>query len=208
MNRITQEAQASQKWNSHWQTKAQQPSSALEIPAIPAFVPTILPLLSPLLKPFTQHAIMLDAACGLGRGLHAFGGFCQQAYAVDASPWSIALAKQLWHAPSAPHRHLKIHWLVSDLVQAPLPQRGFEMICSFGYTDHAFFPILKTLLKCGGLWVHQGFSTRQREHKASLPVAWCCDEQQLLSTFLNWQIIYCEESPRAPFLLRAALQKV
>ncbi len=141
---------------------------------------------------------MLDAACGLGRGIASAPGGIGQIIAVDLSVTGIRQARKLW----AERGH--IGWIVADVATLPLPARYFAMICAFGYTDWRFLQRVETLLMPGGVLFYEGFSPRQRVVRPNLDLDWTATPAQLEQLFGGWRQLECAESTVPPYRTRLA----
>ena len=145
-----------------------------------------------------QGGRMLDAACGLGRGIASAGEHFHTIYAVDSSEVAVRMARQYW----ADKFH--IHWLVSDVTQLAWPEDFFHLVCAFGFTDFSFFGRLETLVAPGGMFLYEGFSERQREERPDLNPAWTTTPKALEDLFENWEMLACGETGGPPYRVHLA----
>jgi SAM-dependent methyltransferase len=141
---------------------------------------------------------MLDAACGLGRGIASGLGAFQPVFAVDVSEVGLRRAQDLWRGVPG------IRWIVADIKTLPWPERRFGLICAFGFTDMTFFRAVPRLLRPGGLFLYEGFSARQLELKPDLNPEWIGDPNAMRALFASGCVLECAESEEPPFRLRLA----
>ena len=141
---------------------------------------------------------MLDAACGLGRGIASAADAFSPVYAVDLSEEAIAQARRLWADAPA------IRWIVADVGTLDWPERFFGLVCAFGFTDMPFFRRVPELLRPGGMFLYEGFSARQREVIPHLNPEWIGDPEALRATFAGGRILELAESEAPPFRTRMA----
>jgi SAM-dependent methyltransferase len=140
---------------------------------------------------------MLDAACGLGRGIAAVGHLFHTVYGVDLSEVAIARARRVWAGRS-------IEWIVGDVTVQPWEPDCFGLVCAFGFTDLPFFRRMRGSIRPGGMIVYEGFSRRQLEAKPDLDPGWTsspADWDQLLA---GWEFLERGESTEAPFRIRCS----
>jgi SAM-dependent methyltransferase len=141
---------------------------------------------------------MLDAACGLGRGIASGLGAFHPVYAVDLSEPGLRRARALWSDTP------DIRWIVSDVNDLQWPSTRFGLICSFGFTDMNFFRRVPKLLKPGGMFLYEGFSARQKTVKPDLNADWIGDPDALRALFAGGRVLECAETGEPPFRLRLA----
>jgi len=141
---------------------------------------------------------MLDAACGLGRGIASAPGSVSRIVAVDLSLTGIRQARRLWAERGG------IGWIVADVATLPLPAGYFAMICAFGFTDWRFLRRAETLLMPGGVLFYEGFSPRQRAVRPTLDLNWTATPAQLDQLFGRWRQLACAESTEPPYRTRLA----
>ena len=141
---------------------------------------------------------VLDAACGLGRGIATAGERFREVFAVDLSDVAVREARALWQSDS------RIRWIVADVTQLPWPRGFFGLVCAFGFTDLPFFSRLGDLLAPGGMVLYQGFSARQLEVKPGLAPEWTATPEALHGLFAGWEILACRETDEPPFRISLA----
>lgn len=141
---------------------------------------------------------LLDAACGLGRGIASAPAHCSGIVAVDLSLQGIRQARRLWAERGG------IDWLVADVATLPLPAGHFAMICAFGFTDWHFLRRASRLLMPGGVLFYEGFSPRQRAVRPNLNADWTATPAQLRQLFARWRLLECAESTAPPYRTRLA----
>lgn len=121
---------------------------------------------APLLQRFVQEFMPryhipigqgLDLACGAGRDLIYLAQQGWQMTGVDWSEDSLQRVQQL-----ATQQHLRITTLLRDLETEtlPLPEfkaASFDLICVARYLHRPLFPLLRHLLKPGGIIIYQTF---------------------------------------------------
>ena len=140
---------------------------------------------------------MLDAACGLGRGLAGALERCQPCYAVDVSDVAIRRARRLWPSPA-------IRWVVADVTALHWPPAFLALACSLGFTDVPFLVRLRAALRPGGLLLYEGFARRQLAEHPRLNPDWTTTAERMRSLFGDWTILECQESAEPPYLVSFA----
>jgi SAM-dependent methyltransferase len=143
---------------------------------------------------------MLDAACGLGRGIASAGPEIREVYAVDISDVAVAAARRLWAGRP-------IRWIVGDVTALRWPPAFFGLVCAFAFTDRPFFRRIQDAICPGGMFLYEGFSRRQMEVKPDLNPEWTSTPDQMAELFGGWQVLECAENPAAPFRTRLAAIK-
>lgn len=141
---------------------------------------------------------MLDAACGLGRGIATGAGAFTPVFAVDLSQVALRRARGFWAGEQ------RIRWIVADVTALAWPPDFFGLVCAFGFTDLPFFGRVARSVLPGGMFLYEGFSERQMEIKPGLDPAWTSTPQKMASLFSGWEIPVCEEDTEAPFRVRLA----
>jgi len=141
---------------------------------------------------------MLDAACGLGRGIASGLGAFHPVFAADLSELGIRRARRLWS------EFPDIHWIVADVKDLALPDARFALVCAFGFTDMTFFRRVPRLLKPGGMFLYEGFSARQKSLKPDLNTEWIGDPEALRALFKGGRVLECAETEEPPYRLRLA----
>jgi hypothetical protein len=111
---------------------------------------------------------------------------------------AVARARKFWRRDS------RIRWIVADTTQLAWPEDFFGLVCAFGFTDQPFFARVRELIVPGGLFLYEGFSSRQLEVKPELDPAWTSTAAGMGSLFAGWEILTCEEVEGPPFRLRFA----
>lgn len=174
------------KWNRRYAERAAEP------------VPHPLALR---LRPLMRGGRMLDAACGLGRGVAAAGDLFDECWGVDLSEAALQQARAHWGERPG------LHWVVGDVVCLPWPADAFDLICAFGFTDWAFIRRVPALLRPGGLFLHEGFARRQRVLRPGLNPDWTSTPQQMRMSFPDWRLLVCTQSDAPPFRTTFAAQR-
>lgn len=141
---------------------------------------------------------MLDAACGLGRGIASVGTRADVIYGVDISDVAISLAKKIWTGDP------RMRWIVADVAAMEFPDSYFSAVCAFGYTNWSFLTSLQRIVAPGGMVFYEGFSPRQMTVNARLNEDWTCTVEALLHEFRDWDILACAESGEAPYRVHLA----
>ena len=136
---------------------------------------------------------MLDAACGLGRGIAGAQGQFDPIYAVDLSEVAIRRARELWQ--DTPN----LHWVVGDVAALAWPREVFGLICAFGFTDLRFFSRAPEMLRSGGMFLSEGFSSRQLEVKPHLNSDWIVQPEKMRSIFSGGRVLECTETGGPPY---------
>jgi tellurite methyltransferase len=92
----------------------------------------------------------LDLACGAGRNALWLAEHGWSVTAVDGSDEAVAILRR-----RAAERGLRIDIRLIDLECAPLPFQGgsFDLVCDILYLQRDLFPILRRLVRPGGLFV-------------------------------------------------------
>lgn len=140
---------------------------------------------------------MLDAACGLGRGIAAVGHLFHTVYGVDLSEVAIARARAAF--PGRP-----VRWIVADVTQQPWPPAHFGLVCAFAFTDLPFFRRIRESIQPGGMFLYQGFARRQLEVKPDLNPAWTATPAELEHILAGWKLLEQGETSEPPFLMHYA----
>jgi SAM-dependent methyltransferase len=140
---------------------------------------------------------MLDAACGMGRGLAGALDAFAPLIAVDVSDVAIRAARPLY-----PPR--RVRWIVADVTALPWPRDFFGLVCSFGFTDAPFLRRMRASVRKGGLVLYEGFARRQAEVRPDLNPAWTLTLPELEELFSGWTILETGETAAPPFLVRCA----
>ena len=175
-----------QKWNDRWQNN---------------LTDSLLPKPHFLADDWSQRFVggnMLDAACGLGRGIASCGGSFSRIYGVDVSDVAVHMARERWAEDD------RIQWLVADVTQLNWPKEYFGLVTAFGFTDLTFFEKLKELIVPGGMFLYEGFSVRQREVKPELLPAWTTTPEEIRTLFSGWEILACGETGGPPYRVHLA----
>ncbi|MBI4083589.1 MAG: class I SAM-dependent methyltransferase [Candidatus Lambdaproteobacteria bacterium] len=146
---------------------------------------------------------LLDAACGLGRGIACAALAPPERpfapiYAVDLSEVALRAARRLWADVPG------IRWIAADVAALRWPSAYFGLVCAFGFTDQGLLASLPRIVRAGGLLLYEGFSTRQREVKPGLDPAWTSAPAELERLLAGWRMLSLEETAEPPFRLRAA----
>jgi SAM-dependent methyltransferase len=161
---------------------------------------TALPRPHPLAVRWRRRMVggrMLDAACGLGRGIAAVGHLFHTVYGIDLSEVAVAQARNLWE-------ERPVRWIVADVTQQPWPAGYFGLVCAFAFTDLPFFRRIQESIQPGGMFLYEGFSPRQREVKPDLNPAWTASPDDLRRLFPGWDVREQGESREPPFRTRFA----
>jgi SAM-dependent methyltransferase len=146
---------------------------------------------------------LLDAACGLGRGI-ACAALAPPdrpfapIYGVDLSDVALRAARRLWGEVPG------IRWIAADVATLHWPSRYFGLVCAFGFTDLDFLASLPRIVRAGGLLLFEGFSSRQRDVKPGLDPAWTSTPEELERVLTGWRMLSCEETAQSPYRLQAA----
>lgn len=144
---------------------------------------------------------MLDAACGLGRGIAAAGARYGRIYAVDLSDTAVRAARRLWGA------NPRIRWLVADVAQVPWPAAFFDLVCALAFTEWPFLRRVPTIVKPGGMFIYEGFSRRQLAVKPDLDPAWTSTPEQMRGLVPDWEVLACEEAEAPPYRVSFAARR-
>lgn len=140
---------------------------------------------------------MLDAACGLGRGIAAALDAFDPIYAVDVSDVAILAARRL-----TPSR--RVRWIVADVTALPWPAGAFGLVCSFGFTDLPFLRRIRGAIRPGGMLLYEGFSRRQLEVRPEMNPDWTLTLPLLGELIAGWEVLETGETEAPPYLVRCA----
>jgi SAM-dependent methyltransferase len=141
--------------------------------------------------------VMLDAACGLGRGIAAVGHLFHTIYGVDVSDEAIAQARKFW--PEG-----RVQWTVGDVTALPREPDSLGLVCAFGFTDLPFFRRMRGCIRPGGMLLYEGFSKRQLTVKKGLDPAWATSLEEWEALLPGWKVLERGETPDAPYRIRYA----
>lgn len=144
---------------------------------------------------------MLDAACGLGRGIASAGEVPEVIYGVDISEQAILKARQIWQADE------RIRWVVADVSTLPWPENHFGLICSFGFTHIEFLSSVPRLLAPGGMVWYEGFLKREVEVRPSLDPRWTTSPEEMALIFSELEILSMESAQNPPYRLTIAAKR-
>lgn len=168
------------KWNARWRDKA----AALDWQADP-WLQRVLPLLPP--------GRLLDVACGSGRNAMFLAEHGFTVTAVDLSQEALALLDQ-----EAARRGLAIETRQVDLEADPLlPVGPFDLVIAFFYLHRPLLPLLKALLRPGGLMVLRTFSCAGPFPGGPGNPDFVLNPGELLELFRDWEILCHEEGLEA-----------
>jgi len=140
---------------------------------------------------------MLDAACGLGRGLAGALDDFDPLYGVDVSDAAIFAARRLY-----PPR--RVRWIVADVTALPWPAGTFGLVCSFGFTDLPFLRRIRSAIRPGGMLLYEGFSRRQLESRPGMNPDWTLTLPLLRELCAGWEVLETGETETEPYLVRCA----
>lgn len=174
------------KWNRRYQERQ-----------LDSFQPEPHPMVEPFRARLTGGR-MLDAACGLGRGIATAGDRFETVFAVDISDVAVMMARSHWKG------HPGIQWIIGDVTSMAWPKDFFGLVCAFGFTDVPFFKRVQTAIHKGGMFLYEGFSRRQLEVKPELSPDWTMTLDEAARLFESWEILLLEESTEAPYRIRLA----
>ncbi len=135
---------------------------------------------------------MLDAACGLGRGIAAAGHLFHTVYGVDLSEVAIVQARAAY--PRRP-----VRWIVADVTRQPWPAAYFGLVCAFAFTDLPFFRRIRESIQPGGMFLYEGFSRRELEVRPDMDPAWTATVEDLARALPGWHLLESGESGAPPF---------
>ena len=135
---------------------------------------------------------MLDAACGLGRGVAAVGQRFDSVYAVDLSELALGAARRMWEGRP-------VRWIAADVTALAWPEDFFALVCAFAFTDLPFFRRLRSSIRPGGMFLYEGFSRRQLELRPEMNPAWTATEAEVAGVFAGWTILEKGETAEPPF---------
>jgi tellurite methyltransferase len=172
---LTPAQQDRRKWNARFRGAAENPKR---------------PVAHPMAERWRGRFIggpMLDAACGLGRGLAGGLDHFAPVYAVDVSDVGIAAARKFWPQPG-------IRWVVADVTALPWPQDHFGLVCSLRFTDVGFLRGIRAAIRPGGMLLFEGFSSRQFAASPKLNPDWVMSPDKFRDLFAGWEILEIGES--------------
>jgi len=140
---------------------------------------------------------MLDAACGLGRGLAGAVDVFAPVYAVDLSDAAISAARKLWPQPH-------IRWVIADVTAICWPEDRFGLVCSLRFTEMPFLRRMRRSIRPGGMILFEGFSRRHLEIKPDMNPDWTTSLSELTEVFAGWEMLEMCESGAPHWLVRCA----
>lgn len=186
-------AQVREKWNRRYQEKAALGAAPEPNPLALRFAHRV------------RGGVLLDAACGLGRGIAALAGRVERVLAVELSEEALKAARVYWRArePIAG----KILWVQGDAGRLAWPDAYFACVCAFGYTDWKFLRQAPRITAPGGLFLYQGFARRQLEVKPDLDPDWTSTPEQIAGIFPDWRVLAKEESGEPPYRVSFAAER-
>ena len=139
---------------------------------------------------------MLDAACGLGRGISGALDAFDPIYGVDVSDVAIRAARPLFPP--------RVRWIVADVTALPWPDSIFGLVCSFGFTDLPFLRRIRGAIRPGGMLLYEGFSRRQLEARPEMNPDWTLTLPLLGELLAGWEVLETGETDAPPYLVRCA----
>ena len=164
-----------EKWNQRWQEKASRPLSP---------DPWLLRAM-----PFLTAGTALDIACGRGRNALYLAEKGFTVTAVDISDQGLKLLEQ-----EASNRKLALNLLQVDLeASVSLPEGPFDVISKFFYLQRSLLPIIKDILKPGGIVVLRSFGKAKDSTIESGNPDFILNPGELLEVFAEWDILLYEE---------------
>lgn len=135
--------------------------------------------------------LALDGACGLGQNTLWLARQGYRALGIDVS--YVALQRA---ASRARRQGLQLRTLFAqvDLDRWRAPPECVDLICVFRFLDRGLWPVIKRILRPGGLLFyetrHRGFLARRPE----ATTAYLLRPGELRSVFAKWQILVHEEA--------------
>jgi tellurite methyltransferase len=147
-------------------------------------------------RPRFSGGAMLDAACGLGRGICGALDAFDPIYGVDVSDVAIVAARRLYPP--------RVRWIVADVTALPWPDGRFGLVCSFGFTDLPFLRRIRAAIRPGGMLLYEGFSRRQLEVRPEMNPDWTLTLPLLRELVAGWEVFESGETGTQPYLVRCA----
>ncbi len=181
------------KWNRRYQERAAEGSVPEPNPLALRFAGEV------------RGGVLLDAACGLGRGIAALVERVERVVAVDLSEEALRAARRYWERQEAAAG--KILWIQGDAGRLAWPADYFACVCAFGYTDRDFLRQAARITAPGGLFLYQGFSRRQLEIKPELNPDWTSTPGEIAALFAGWRVLALEESDEPPYRVSLAARR-
>jgi len=164
-----------EKWNQRWQEKAFKPLAP---------DPWLLRAMI-----FLSPGPALDVACGRGRNSLYLAEKGFTVTGVDISDQGLSLLQQ-----EGSNRNLPLKLLQLDLEDsASLPPGPFNVILKFFYLQRSLLPIIKDILKPGGVIVLRSFSKAKSTQRESGNPEFILNPGELLDVFAGWDILLYEE---------------
>lgn len=146
---------------------------------------------------------MLDAACGLGRGLIGALDTFAPVYGVDVADIAIRQARALYHERRDAEGRA-VRWVVGDVTALPWPTAFFGLVCSYGFTDVPFLRRIRSAILPGGMILYEGFSRRQLAEHPRMNPQWTLTLPELAELFAGWNALETGETDAPPYLVRCA----
>lgn len=164
-----------EKWNLRWQEKASHPLSP---------DPWLLRAI-----PFLSQGSVLDIACGRGRNALYLAERGFAVTGIDISDQGLKLLGQ-----EAANRNLAVDLLQWDLEsRVSLPQGPYDTISEFFYFQRSLLPVIKDILKPGGIAVLRTFSKAGDFPGGPDNPDIVLNPGELLDIFAGWDILLHEE---------------
>ncbi len=164
-----------EKWNQRWQEKASNPLTP---------DPWLLRAMT-----FLSPGSTLDIACGRGRNSLYLAEKGFTVTGIDISDQGLKLLEQ-----EATNLNLTLNLLQLDLeASVALPQGPFDVILKFFYLQRSLLPIIKEILRPGGVVVLRSFINAESPKNEPGNPAFILNSGELLDIFTGWDILLYEE---------------
>ena len=135
-----------------------------------------------------EKGIALDLACG--RGANAI---CLAENSLTVSAWDISSSALEHLAVEAEEKNLIINSETRDISKQPPESNTFDVIVVSHYLDRTIFSNIRDAIKSKGLIFYQTFTKEKANSNGPSNPDYLLDENELLSLFKDWKIIYYRE---------------
>ena len=135
-----------------------------------------------------NKGLALDLAAGTCQTSVQLAKLINQVIAVDCSLTALQLGQRL-----ADDHNVRLHPLVADLSDWPIPRSVFDLVTCFRYLDREMFPKMEQALKPGGLLVYKTFNEHYVREAPSFNPNYLLSAGELTKRFSNLEMIICND---------------